>query len=42
MPVAVFMSHFTHDDATIAALRTVLERHGISVLADSQRLSAKV
>lgn len=40
MPVTIFLSHSTHDDATVAALRTALEGHGVSVWADSQRLSA--
>src|SRR5262245_40401043 len=40
MPVTVFLSHSTHDDPTVAALRQALEQHGVSVWADSQRLSA--
>jgi hypothetical protein len=40
MPVTVFLSHSTHDDATVAALRAALESYGVSVWADSQRLSA--
>src|SRR4029453_4307867 len=40
MPVMVFLSHSTHDDPTVAALRQALEPHGVSVWADSQRLSA--
>jgi hypothetical protein len=39
MSVAIFLSHSTHDDATVAALRIALESHGVSVWADSQRLS---
>jgi hypothetical protein len=31
MPVAIFLSHSTHDDATVAALRIALESHGVSV-----------
>jgi hypothetical protein len=42
MPVTIFLSHSTHDDAIVAALRTALERQGISVLADSQRRSVRV
>lgn len=41
MPVTIFLSHSTHDDATVAALRTALESHGVSVWADSQRLSPR-
>src|SRR5215471_6590373 len=40
MPITVFLSHATHDDATVTALRQALEHHGVSVWADSQRLSA--
>src|SRR5215831_18348623 len=40
MPISVFLSHSTHDDATVTALRQALESHGVSVWADSQRLSA--
>ncbi|MGH8063644.1 MAG: toll/interleukin-1 receptor domain-containing protein [Candidatus Entotheonellia bacterium] len=40
MPVAIFLSHSTYDDATVAELRIALESHGVSVWADSQRLSA--
>jgi TIR domain len=40
MPVTIFLSHSTYDDATVAALRTALESYGVSVWADSQRLSA--
>lgn len=39
MPVAIFLSHSTRDDATVAALRTALESHGVSVWADLQRIS---
>jgi hypothetical protein len=42
MPVTIFLSHSTHDDATVGALRRALERHGIPGWADSQRLSAKL
>src|SRR5215831_10885899 len=40
MPITVFLSHSTHDDTTVTALRQALEPHGVSVWADSQRLSA--
>src|SRR5712692_6014007 len=40
MPITIFLSHSTHDDATVTALRQALEPHGVSVWADSQRLSA--
>jgi TIR domain len=40
MPVAIFLSHSTRDDATVAALRAALESYGVSIWADSQRLSA--
>jgi 5S rRNA maturation endonuclease (ribonuclease M5) len=40
LAVTIFLSHSTHDDATVAALRTALQSHGVSVWADSQRLSA--
>ncbi len=39
MPCTIFLSHSTHDDAMVAALRAALEVHGVSVWADSQRLS---
>jgi hypothetical protein len=42
MPVIIFLSYSTPDDATVAALQTALESHGASVWADSQRLSAGV
>ena len=35
MPVAIFLSHSTHDGATVAVLRTVLESYGVSAWADS-------
>jgi TIR domain len=40
MPVSVCLSHSTHADPTVAALRRALEPHGVSVWADAQRLSA--
>jgi hypothetical protein len=42
MPVIIFLSHSTNDDATGAAFRTALESYGVSVWANSQRLSAGV
>jgi len=42
MPVIIFLSHSTHNDATVAELCTALESHDVSVWADSQRLSARV
>jgi hypothetical protein len=39
MPVTIFLSHSTYDDATVAALRTALESYDVSVWADSQCLS---
>jgi hypothetical protein len=40
MPVIIFLSHSTYDDATVTALRTALESYGVVVWADSQRLTA--
>jgi hypothetical protein len=40
MALTIFLSHSTQDDAIVADLRTALEAHGVSVWADSQRLSA--
>jgi hypothetical protein len=40
MALTIFLSHSTQDDTIVAALRTALEAHGVSVWADSQRLSA--
>lgn len=34
MPHTIFLSHSTHDDAIVAALRAALEVHGVSVWAD--------
>jgi tetratricopeptide (TPR) repeat protein len=31
MPVTIFLSHSTHNDATVAALRAALESHSVSV-----------
>ena len=39
MPLTIFLSHSTHDDALVTALRQALEPYGVSVWADSQRLS---
>src|SRR5882724_2286475 len=40
MPITIFLSPSIHDDATVTALRKALEPRGVSVWADSQRLSA--
>src|SRR5215471_2951987 len=40
MALTIFLSHSTHDDAVVAALREALGSYGVSVWADSQRLSA--
>jgi hypothetical protein len=40
MALTIFLSHSIQDDAIVADLRTALEAHGVSVWADSQRLSA--
>jgi hypothetical protein len=42
MLVAIFLSHSTYEDTTVAVLRRELESYDVSAWADSQRLSARV
>jgi hypothetical protein len=41
MLVAIFLSHSTYDDTTVAVLRRALESYDVWAWADSQHLSAR-